>query len=463
VQTIKTAVVVVMLLFVIYGGFIALNGTNTTLSPELEGLVDLDQNTPDITGVTGPFTPSTPTSSSGPAPADPWAAFSSAPTPGFGNSTTPASPPPVATPTPSAPPPLATNPTTNPAVPGLLSSNDAPKPPSNEANKTALSNELPPLPTLPPILSPNGKPSTPNAALLTAAPVEPKESATPDFGIAIPSTKTVDKELPSALLPSKADDSSSDAITRDPSELESEKSDSVPAPKLANQSYENAKSTAMDQIKRNQLKEALTTLTLFYDAPELTSDQRQDLLDLLDALAREVVYSRQHYLDIAYFSAPGETMEQIAKRYEVPADILAKINAVNPSTPLQPGTKLKVVPGPFRAEVNLERHELTLFVNELYAGRYPISTGNDPEPKPGTFKVLGKQRDRNYYGQGAPIAGTDPKNPYGGYWVDLGQDLCIHGTSEAGNPNQGCISLSPVDAADVYGMLSAGSEVTIRR
>ncbi len=219
----------------------------------------------------------------------------------------------------------------------------------------------------------------------------------------------------------------------------------------------------MDQIKRNQLKEALATLTLFYDAPELTSDQRQDLLDLLDALAREVVYSRQHYLDIAYFSAPGETMEQIAKRYEVPADILAKINAVSPSNPLQPGTKIKVVPGPFRAEVNLERHELTLFVNELYAGRYPVSTGIDPEPKPGNYKVLGKQRDRNYYGQGAPIAGTDPKNPYGGFWVDLGQDLCIHGTSEAANPHQGCISLSPVDAADVYGMLSAGSEITIRR
>ncbi len=231
----------------------------------------------------------------------------------------------------------------------------------------------------------------------------------------------------------------------------------------ASQAYENAKEIAIEKANRGQLKEALATLSVFHNAKELTTAQRQDLLDLLDALAGEVVYSREHFLEIAYVAGKGETLEQISKRYQVPAELLARINAIEPNSPLSDGTKIKVVPGPFRAEVDLQRNELTVFVRDLYAGRYPISTGSDPQPKPGDYQVIDKQRDRNYYGTGAPIAGTDPKNPYGGYWIDLGQELCIHGTSESGAGNQGCISLAPMDASDVFGMLARGSQITIRR
>jgi hypothetical protein len=90
VQTLKTAVVVVLLLFVIYGGFVALNGTNTTLNPELENLVDLDTTTPDISGVTGPFTATNSAPSTTAATGDPWAAFNTAPSAGFNSSPAPA-------------------------------------------------------------------------------------------------------------------------------------------------------------------------------------------------------------------------------------------------------------------------------------------------------------------------------------------------------------------------------------
>ncbi len=45
VQTLKTALVVVLLLFVIYGAFVAINGSNTALNPEIADMVDLDTNT----------------------------------------------------------------------------------------------------------------------------------------------------------------------------------------------------------------------------------------------------------------------------------------------------------------------------------------------------------------------------------------------------------------------------------
>ena len=221
----------------------------------------------------------------------------------------------------------------------------------------------------------------------------------------------------------------------------------------------------MEQIDRRNLKDALATLSVFYNAPELTTDQRQDLLDLLDALSREVVFSRNHILDMAYVVAPGETLEQVSKRYDLPTEILARINAIDTTSPLPSGAKLKVIPGPFRAEVDLAKNELTLFLGDLYAGRYPVSFGAEPIPKPGVFQVVDKQKNRNYYGSGFQILATDPRNPFGGYWIDLGQELCIHGSTSSGpiDGKLGCISLSPMDANDVFGMLSRGSQVTIRK
>ncbi|MEQ1827111.1 MAG: L,D-transpeptidase family protein [Pirellula sp.] len=220
----------------------------------------------------------------------------------------------------------------------------------------------------------------------------------------------------------------------------------------------------MEQIGRSSLKEALATLSVFYNAQELTVEQRHDLLDLLDALAREVIFSRRHFLENVYVVAPGETLTDVSRRFNVPPDIIARINAIDTTMQLASGAKLKVVPGPFRAEVDLSRSELTIFLGDLYAGRYPVSFGNDPSPKAGLFQVIEKQQGRNYYGTGIQLPKEDPRNPYGGWWIDLGQDVCLHGSPEnSADSKLGCISLSPMDASDIYGMLGRGSPVTVRK
>ncbi len=468
-QTLKTAVVVVLLLFVIYGGFVALNGSNNTaFNPEIEGL-DLSTDVPDIAGVTGPVAPAPgaiPSGTPASSPAtDPWAAFQNAPSAGFNSvpAATLNSSPPLSPSSPLPGLPVSATPLPLPTLPASPSDTELPNLPGQPLGNASPSGDalksLPPLPATP--LGSSGRElskgeiSTENT----------KSTSSPDFGIALPSS------LPGPGLPK--DNTTADiklAIdSKEVSEGASEGAKPVDAKTVSDtkpigpsKSYENAKETALSQAKRGQLKEALATLSLFYNDSELTTEQRQDLLDFLDALAREVVYSRQHFLDIAYFPVPGETLEDVAKKFEVPAEILGRINAMEPKGPLQTGTKLKVVPGPFRAEVDLSASELTLFVGELYAGRYPVTIGKDPAPKAGDYKVVDKQKDRNFYGSGAPIPGSDPRNPYGGFWIDLGGDLCIHGSSPEGSNSQGCISLSPQDAADVFGMLSHGSPIVIR-
>jgi lipoprotein-anchoring transpeptidase ErfK/SrfK len=227
----------------------------------------------------------------------------------------------------------------------------------------------------------------------------------------------------------------------------------------------NAIRIADQQYAEDKRADALSTLSIFYNVSNLSGEQRSELLSRLDPLARDVIYSQRHLLEQAHRVGQNETLIDIASRYNVPWQLLANINHIKDPITVLPGTELKVVRGPFRAEVNLSLKELTLFLGDLYAGRFSIGIGNDPPPKPGTFTVQDKQTVRTYYDSvGSPIPPGSPANPYGNAWIDLGGQLCIHGSPSTTSPtDKGCISLAADYADDLYGILSQGSSVTIRR
>ncbi|KAA5545604.1 LysM peptidoglycan-binding domain-containing protein [Roseiconus nitratireducens] len=265
----------------------------------------------------------------------------------------------------------------------------------------------------------------------------------------------VDPAPPAADAPS-ADSAANNAppVTPDMAETPSE-----------NRGLINALATADQMYNRGELKEALATLSVFYSLPNMTEAQRSQLLSRLDPLAREVIYSQRHLLEQPHRIAASETLSQVADRYQVPWQLLANINNVEDPVTILPGTELKVVRGPFRAEVDLKREELTVFLGDLYAGRFQIGVGEDPAPEPGTFTVQDKQTERVFYNRsGSPIPADSPENPYGNMWLDLGGSLSIHGSPNTVKPSRnGCISLAADYADDLYGILSQGSSVTIRR
>ena len=455
-QTIKTAVVVVMLLAVLYGAYVALNGSDTPLPPGLGEFAGLGEG-PDVQGPTGMG----------------------------GNSE----------PTPFSPDKNAGKPDTALLPPSTPSQ-------SFEFPSTGQNSASSPLPF--PALEP-----APKALLAGNTNSLPTNSLSPDksnwnppsFSTDTRSESSSSGELaqPALTLPnlvsttnhlSNSSSSNGSAFQPAPPSLESgstggyslnendsgdEQSNTEPTSDLPNsttsRSYENAKKLAFEQIGQGKLKEALGTLSVFYNSPELSSQQAYELLDILDPLAGEVIYSPRHLLDIPHEVGPGETMASIAKRYEIETELLSKINRLEEGRMPPIGTKLKIIPGPFRAEVDLRNSELTMFVGELYAGRFAISLGQDPPPREGVYQVVGKQLNRNYYGQGGTqIDGTDSRNPYGGVFIDLGHGLCIHGSpAQAGTPTAsvsgeklGCVSLSPIDARDVYGMLGFDCKIQIK-
>lgn len=221
-------------------------------------------------------------------------------------------------------------------------------------------------------------------------------------------------------------------------------------------------------LQQDRLVDALRELSRWYGSNQLNPQEREQVQQLLDQLAGTVIYSRESLLEPAYEVQPGDTLERIASYYSIPWQLLAKINGVTDPESVHSGEQLKVVRGPFAADVSLHEFRLTLWLGDLYAGTFPIGIGADYSRTPeGEFEVQQKLENPTYYGPDEVIDANDPRNPLGEYWISLGNHLGIHGTIEAQSigkaESRGCIRLSERDISDVYDMLTPGSRVRIRR
>src|SRR6202008_5137806 len=69
----------------------------------------------------------------------------------------------------------------------------------------------------------------------------------------------------------------------------------------------------------------------------------------------------------------------------------AKINGIEDPNHLNPGDELKVVRGPFTAQVDLDKRQLTLIVEDCYAGRFSLVAVGEMAPGlEGSFEVAEK-------------------------------------------------------------------------
>lgn len=221
-------------------------------------------------------------------------------------------------------------------------------------------------------------------------------------------------------------------------------------------------------IEKSRYQEALALLSSYHDDPALTPSERENLQTWLDALAAKVIYSMEHHLEIPYTVKSQDTMERIAGEYQVPPTLLYNINRERiDNNGWTPGIELKVVPGPFHAVVNLRAQKLTLWLNDMYAGSFPIRLGNDQNVLTGDYMVASKSDvGRSYVPlSGSPINGMNAGNPYGQYLIDIGKGVLIHGTPGglAAHDGKGGIAMEEKHAQDVYEILSRASEVRITR
>lgn len=155
----------------------------------------------------------------------------------------------------------------------------------------------------------------------------------------------------------------------------------------------------------NKIRNAYIQLSKLYDRPELNDSERAYLAPVLDHLAVDVIFSRRnHILEPPYIAKVGETtytlrggetvtipygnsIDSIAAAFNLTPALLMKINGLTNKRPLEPGSELKVVFGQFDGKISTGRSEFTLILGGLYAGRFPITVGEDVQDIHGDFTV----------------------------------------------------------------------------
>jgi LysM repeat protein len=226
-------------------------------------------------------------------------------------------------------------------------------------------------------------------------------------------------------------------------------------------------------LERGDLAQAHQLLSPWHNEPSLKPAEAENVDKLLGQLAGTVIYSTEHRLGPARVVRPGETLESIAKEYNVPWQLLAKINGIPASDQVRPGQELKVVPGPFSAVVDLGRSQLTLEVAGRYAGKISVTVPIGATVSEGEWLVDQKLvapasgvTQSAYTTQPPRVdhaivlrGGTDPAAATGG------PTLAIASSSNPTGPGAGAaaIQISAADAEELSDILSIGSRVIIRR
>jgi len=183
--------------------------------------------------------------------------------------------------------------------------------------------------------------------------------------------------------------------------------------------FVQAQRRLIDSGEPENVRQAFIQLSQLYELEQLDNTERAMMQPILDRLALRVIYAREmHLLEPPYRVKPGETVESIAKDFNLTPTLLRKINGLAISQEVSPGMTLKVVYGQFDARVSIQRRELTLLLGGLYAGRFAFSLPNESiSARKGEFYVTSK-RDRTAvlnngwvlataYTQNATIAFTD--------------------------------------------------------
>lgn len=228
---------------------------------------------------------------------------------------------------------------------------------------------------------------------------------------------------------------------------------------------------AQSKLQQGQFVDVLLSLSMFYRDSSLSAEQKDRLIPLLDQLAGSVIYSGDVHMEAPYVVGAGETLESIAAAYRISPEFIMRSNQLM-SRQLAPGQRLKLVRGPFRAELSVSARELTIYAGRYYAGRFPVALGREFPTNLNLLEVSETLPAREYVDPrtGERIAAGDPHNPYGDNWIGLRssqnpelRNLGFHGCGAAlgASDTRGCLSLNSQDVDDLRAILIAGSVVEV--
>ncbi len=216
---------------------------------------------------------------------------------------------------------------------------------------------------------------------------------------------------------------------------------------------------AKEKIRNGEALEVLRQLSKFYGNPRFTAEESSDLVDILVLAATQVIYSQKSFIDPPYTVKPDDTVEKIAAEYNIPKEFIILVNGLQPGIPLEPGRQLKVVRGPFHVLVYLDRHEMILTLNGLFAGRFWIGIGS---------QLIQKDSDFSFAGQSATQTEI-PQMPCCDFVLTSGEQGCaemikIQACNDPSTYNipSSAILMSQTDVQNLCAVLGPKSQLLMR-
>lgn len=250
---------------------------------------------------------------------------------------------------------------------------------------------------------------------------------------------------------------------------------SVPPPEQVEAVY----AEGMQSWEAGDLLKARETLNRVLHGAVDAERQRQ-VREILNQVAEKTLFSPLcapgETLAEYYVVQQNDTMDRIARRYTVSAELLSAVNGGMNKNFIRVGRQIKVLKGPFHATVAKGAHEMHIYLQNIYVRTYRVALGADNSTPTGKWVVTDRLTNPTWVNPrtGQRVAADDPQNPLGEFWIALdglegralGQSgYGIHGTidedSIGTDASMGCVRLANKDIEVVYTMLVPGSTVTI--
>ena len=218
----------------------------------------------------------------------------------------------------------------------------------------------------------------------------------------------------------------------------------------------------------------------------LTAEEHEEAVRRITGLNDVIVFSSKKFpkddLATYYKVQPGDRLQSIARRFDVPWEFIGRLNNITDPRRLQAGATLKIYRGPFHAVVDKKNFTLDVFAGgkpgaagSVFLKRFRVGLGENDTTPTGLWQVEAGKKLKNptYYSprETGPrvIAADDPQNPLGERWIGLlglegaaagKESYGIHGTIDPDSIGQmksmGCIRLKEEDVDWVYDMLLDG-------
>jgi hypothetical protein len=243
-------------------------------------------------------------------------------------------------------------------------------------------------------------------------------------------------------------------------------------------------------IRAGDVVEARALLSTSLRSRELSDTEAEQIRGTLAVLNNGMIFGPEvtpgDPFTRLYEIKPGDALSQIANRQGVKTNwrFLQRINGITDPSRIRAGQRIKMVQGPFHAEIDKRAHRIDLWLGQgedaIFIRSLSVGLGEFDSTPQGAFRVRrgGKMMNPSWTNPrtGQRFAASDPNNPIGEFWIGLDgidphnlqeQGFGIHGTIEPDSIGQdrsmGCVRLGDGDIDLLYEMLTEGNSVVLVR